>query len=139
MTWLPVGTRLWETQRLTWPSCEKRGGAVWVTLARPGAAAASSLALRPSSFGRRSAPNCVSQGDPVRTVAGSWRIPGNDSMASLLNGGSALLRWRSDGRARSSVGASSRIVADRLVDSDASACVVVLKVVIRPLSEPSVD
>ena len=128
------------TQRLVKPTCGKSFSVAWVALASGGAARGEQAwRCRRARSCRRSLRVCTSHGEPALIVAGSSRMPGSSSTPALRNGGSALFRWRSAGRASSSVGASCWMEAERLVDSAASAPAVVLKFVIRSLSDPSVD
>ena len=76
-------------------------------------------------------------GNDASIVAAVSRTPGRISRAKARVGGKARLSEASAALAFSSVGASRRIEALRLLDSLANAAIVVLKFVIRSLSWPS--
>ena len=123
-----------ETQWLSWLELRERASAGCGPRRRgPGAAPRAASRHRPAPSGRaarRPARATVCRRDRRRQL----RDARADARARARNGGSASFRWASDGRASSSVGASSRIEAERLADSAARAPVVVLKLVIRSLS-----
>ena len=74
------------------------------------------------------------QGKPAAIVAGVSRTPGMISSANARVGGKAALRLSSAGLAASSTSGSSATVSLRLPSSDASAPMVVLKLVMSSLS-----
>ena len=94
----------------------------------------SSLTRPPSSLCETSGRVCAIHGNDASIVAGVSRTPGRISRANARVGGNAALSEANAVLAFSSVGASRRIVACRLSDSEAKAAVVRLKFVIRSLS-----
>ena len=90
-----------------------------------------------SSLGPSSARVCAIQGNDALIVAAVWRTPGRMSWANARVGGKAAFSAANARLALRSVGASRRMVALRLPDWAANAPVVMLRLVIRPWSAPS--
>ena len=92
------------------------------------------MASPPSSSWPTSARVWSIHGNAASIVAGVSRTPGRISVANARVDGNAALSESKAALALRSVGASSRIEACRLPDSDANVAVVVLRLVIRSLS-----
>jgi hypothetical protein len=96
--------------------CGSSSDARSISRARSAVAGESSSASPPSSPGRR-ARACSIHGNAASIVAGVSRTPGRISVANARVGGNAALSESNALLALRSVGASSRIVARRFVDS----------------------